>query len=719
MTDYSLDTLDKIKSISVKRNGLIKPDSEIHVESTVSFEPKSALGSIQLKGVQGTVKLGNKDKLAIWKPVTQIPEGLHTFEIGELVFADGTKQESIIQIPLFVLDSKAQISSDLTVHHVSRVEINGTKIKRIPLGSTRGNYIEMIKAFDNVGKRIDLAYDKKGNRVDIKRINEDHNKKYVEKYGKIHESLYEELNKKKREKDLMSVAIWLDIKQRDSKLKDKKRQKSEYKKLRKDIQAKGIGFTNKIKEKFKIETVRIDSSAPVVYTLLTKSQISYLAKDKDVSRIFLYEPEGIDDLQNSINIAYSNNVHVYGVTGSNVRAAVWERGPDIDTDLVISAVYDTSSNADTSSHARLTTAIIRNNELNQPHGHAPSCLIHSANNYGTEALDWAIDMGCTVISQSFHRDSEQTSDTLSFDDILKDWLILHPPYPTIVQAAGNGNTDEFVNHKGYNSLAIANHDDTASALSSTSVFRNPSTLHGDRELPELSANGTVVSAVGVTDSGTSFAAPAVAGIAALIQEADSVLKDWPEACRAILLAGANRSVTGDTWWNDVLSGIDAKDGAGAVNAYQSYAITENRVVRNGIAERGWHAGTLSSRDFGSDGMSTFTYRVRTPVSGWSPFARVKIALAWDSEVRLSVFPPLLSSHLTLDLDLWVYDVNNNLVGVSASLDNSYEIAEFPVRANTTYTIKIGRWSGSNDTWYGIAWNAYGFIVADPGLNVSM
>ena len=218
MTDYSLDTLDKIKSISVKRNGLIKPDSEIHVESTVSFEPKSALGSIQLKGVQGTVKLGNKDKLAIWKPVTQIPEGPHTFEIGELVFADGTKQESIIQIPLFVLDSKAQISSDLTVHHVSRVEINGTKIKRIPLGSTRGNYIEMIKAFDNVGKRIDLAYDKKGNRVDIKRINEDHNKKYVEKYGKIHESLYEELNKKKREKDLMSVAIWLDIKQRDSKL---------------------------------------------------------------------------------------------------------------------------------------------------------------------------------------------------------------------------------------------------------------------------------------------------------------------------------------------------------------------------------------------------------------------------------------------------------------------------------------------------------------------
>jgi hypothetical protein len=360
--------------------------------------------------------------------------------------------------------------------------------------------------------------------------------------------------------------------------------------------------------------------------------------------------------------------------------------------------------------------------MGQPHGHAPSCLIHSANNMSTEALGWAVDMGCTVISQSFHRNSEQTSDTLSFDDILKDWLVLNPPYPTILQAAGNitgRNTNEFVNHKGYNSLAIANHNDDANALSGTSVFRNPSTLHGDRELPELSANGTGVSAVGLTMGGTSFAAPAVAGITALIQEADSILREWPEACRAILLAGANRSVTGDTWWNDVLSGIDATDGAGAVNAYQSYAITENRVGRNGIAERGWHAGTLSSRDFGSDGMSTFTYRVRTPVSGWSPFARVKIALAWDSVVDIRSFPPYFSSRLTLDLDLWVYDANNNLVGVSASWDNSYEIAEFPVQANTTYTIKIGRWSGSNDTWYGIAWNVYGFIVAHPGLNVSL
>ena len=72
------------------------------------------------------------------------------------------------------------------------------------------------------------------------------------------------------------------------------------------------------------------------------------------------------------------------------------------------------------------------------------------------------------------------------------------------------------------------------------------------------------------------------------------------------------------------------------------------------------------------------------------------------------------SNLTLDLDLLVFDANNNLVGSSESWDNSYEIAEFSAYPNTTYTIKIRRWTGSNDTWFGIAWNVYGFIFdVDP------
>ena len=74
--------------------------------------------------------------------------------------------------------------------------------------------------------------------------------------------------------------------------------------------------------------------APVVYATLTKGQILQLAKDKDVSRIFLHETEGIDDLQDSINIADTNFAH-FRVTGQNVRVAVWEWGPDNLNELVI------------------------------------------------------------------------------------------------------------------------------------------------------------------------------------------------------------------------------------------------------------------------------------------------------------------------------------------------------------------------------------------------
>src|SRR6185295_9228923 len=84
-----------------------------------------------------------------------------------------------------------------------------------------------------------------------------------------------------------------------------------------------------------------------------------------------------------------------------------------------------------------------------------------------------------------------------------------------------------------------------------------------------------------------------------------------------------------------------------------------------------------------------------------------VALAWDSEVvDLNLFGITfpIASVLTLDLDLKIYDSAGNLVGYSGSWDNSYEIAEFRATPGETYTIKIRRWSGTNDVWYGIAWN---------------
>ena len=166
-------------------------------------------------------------------------------------------------------------------------------------------------------------------------------------------------------------------------------------------------------------------------------------------------------------------------------------------------------------HAVLTSSVVKNIETSKPHGYANDCALYSANSWNNQALKWAIiDKKCTVISQSFHRSEEDNSANIQSDDMLKDWFVLHYPHPFISQAAGNinkGATSEFVNHKGFNSINAGNHDDTATAMAADSSSTNPNSLHGDRELPEICANGTTVGANGYNMSGTSFAAPAVAG----------------------------------------------------------------------------------------------------------------------------------------------------------------------------------------------------------------
>jgi subtilisin family serine protease len=418
-------------------------------------------------------------------------------------------------------------------------------------------------------------------------------------------------------------------------------------------------------------------------------------------------------------VAQANQALALGHTGSGVRVAVFEDGPSDLTNLRYEARYQANPSA--SAHARLTSAIIKNVEAQKPHGYAPDCSLYSANSYDNAALNWAIqEQTCTVVSQSFHRDTEQTSGELSGDDLLKDWLALRLPFPTIIHAAGNGAASEYVNHKGYNTISVGNHDDQALAMAGSSVFRNPPSLHSDRELPELAANGTTVSAVGHTDSGTSFAAPAVAGTVTLIQSVDDQLKSWPEACRAILFAAADRNVTGGTWTADLPARIDQSDGAGALNALMAVSIAQQHQQRNSAAmPRGWDVGSLTTESFGTDGYANFRYHVTVPQSILaSPLVikTVKIALAWDSKITQDAAGTATSSILTVDLDLYVRDSTGVTVSSSVSFDNSYEIIEFQGTAGMTYDILIRRASGTDQTWYGIAWNVTSrFTRLDPIL----
>lgn len=684
----------------------------IKVRAPAQLEPESARSGIALCTAAAEVTLSRDGLTATLQPAGELAPGAHVLVVDELFSTDGQRMTDRRVVPFFVAESAAKVNRKLRVESLVRLRFEDLGTVRLG-GHARpdGQYVELIKATDRqTGAPQELAFDQDGKRVDAAKLFEAVRRNREARYGKLHPTLHGVLEHA-ADDQRVPVAVWLALPDEPLPRKSAKRETEQppraEREFAKATAVRAMAVVELLRE-HGAEEPRPDTHAPVVYAELTAGAVRKLQERDEVGALFLHETRGVDDLANSMAIAQSDTVQsTLSTTGAGVNVAVYEDGPDSTANLAITASF--SNSPATSQHSRHTHGIIRNTEARRPHGHASGCNLHSANTKSLDAITWAAhDRGCTVISQSFHRDAEQTDSGQSFDDMYKDWLVLHWPFPTILQAAGNGASTEYVNHKGYNSLAVGSHNDAASAMAGDSVFRNPSSAHSDRELPEVAANGVGVTCVGLTLSGTSMAAPAAAGCTALLQQTDTTLKSWPEGCRALLLAGASNNVSGSTWWTDRSSGVDGSDGSGAVDALESVRIAKSRRSRNAAGtRRGWDVGTLSSSDFGRNGETTFSYKVSVPRLFLG--ARVKVALAWDSLATVTkiLFLQIATDVLELDLDLKIYDSAGNLVGYSGSWDNSYEIAEFDARRGETYTIKIRRWSGTADVWYGIAWTVQG------------
>ena len=714
---------------SITADEIVLPGSAIELAFKAALDPQSLQGAIRLERrceqMPARVTLSRRGRLATVRLDDTL--GPCTLVVSELLSAKGERLVDDERLPFSVVPISGKLPVGLRVEHAARVVVEELNVTRLAPGAApRGGYVDVVKAVDRTTNApVELAFDERGERVDFDERLAQLAERRTARYGRIHETLYHRLDDAGADERL-PIIIWPRVELSAAPYeKPHDRPSTEPP----DGERKVLAMLRKAAEELRgaMERAKItpsrdqklDEAAPFVRATATVAQIRRLAEQQAVGVIFFEDVTAINDLGDSIAVARSDRAHLAGFDGAGIRAAVWEDGPSVTTNLSFAGRFTTSPPA--SAHARLTSAIVKNVEANRPHGHAPACDLFSANRASVDALRWAVnDQHCTVVSQSFHRSTEPGGASLQADDLLKDMLALRWPYPTILQAAGNffaGDADgisppeaEFVNHKGFNSLAVGNHDDTAGAMSGSSTFRNPTTTHGDRELPEIAANGTGVSSVGESNSGTSFAAPAAAGVTALLQDVDGVLRSWPEGCRAILLASAGRNVRGNTWWQDVVGGVDGRDGAGAVDAQSGVQIAQQRRSRNAAAtRRGWDVGTLASSNFGQDRLATFRYRVAVP-SGLL-FPRVRVALAWDSAVT-TIFGLALASTLTVDFDLLVRDSRGVQVASSASWDNSYEVVDFAASRGETYEIVIRRWSGTDSVWYGVAWTVSGFSLTD-------
>jgi hypothetical protein len=209
-----------------------------------------------------------------------------------------------------------------------------------------------------------------------------------------------------------------------------------------------------------------------------------------------------------------------------------------------------------------------------------------------------------------------------------------------------------------------------------SCWRNPSIpSNNDREKPELVAPAVDILSTNmggnfVINSGTSAAAPHVAGGSALLMQKKASLQSHPEEIRAILFASAIHNLEGDKTGVD--DEDDDRDGAGGVDLASALTILNND----------W------------TGYTTFTSGNSFPYSftlNANPGQRLRFAMAWNSNPTTPPsgqrFPE--SDPLQADLDLYAYDIfGGPAIATSNSSDNSYEIIDFTVPASGTVIISL-------------------------------
>jgi len=455
-----------------------------------------------------------------------------------------------------------------------------------------------------------------------------------------------------------------------------------------------------------------DELAPAIGATLSREALQELARDPGIDTIYLGAP-----LQQELNTAKATTgiptFHASGTLGRGVRV--------VDVEAFANAVEPNSlylrpvvqdftglcSNFIGHHETAVAGALIerRLNWFGNPSGEegfAPAIELRSGGactsdtipmqNATTRGLRW----GARIVTLSWGQDRMSLLAEL---DRFYDEVVLNQ-WRTVTKSAGNttpggsarcqtplngtitspGGAYNVITVGGYDDHNTSNwRDDTVDECSSTV---NPLSTHNDREKPDLVAPSVNINVVApgparlLEVSGTSIAAPMVAGTSALLIERNGRLSVWPEIIRAILMATADHNIEGATR-------LSAIDGAGAMNAAAAATLIDQRDHWDGLR-------------YGCNGtdpldLATLTVGSRT---------RNRVVLSWDSDPAFSRY----SSEPSVDIDLRVRDANGANIATSTSFDGANEIVEFTSWGGGTYTLQALRFRCALPTWLGWAWH---------------
>lgn len=596
----------------------------------------------------------------------------------------------------------------------SRLEVLNSTTVEMPL---TGRQVKAAKVFNpDTGQSFNASIDEQGREIDLSTLKAEERRAYRARYGKLDPKLHRKLEST-QSTEKIKVVFWLnateDLDRNDPRTGRTNLTREEVDELLalRTEQVKAVtsratqGLTRALQVAGHV-VERRGEGAPMVFATLPAGLVKQFSERADVQVAYLAQDEGLgDDLNVAGPSIKADKLWGLGVTGVGSRIAIIEEGRvDFGNScLPINLGTRVPTDPNIGNHATAVAGIAASTNKRFS-GIAPGAGIYSSNvvYFGNNAnIAAAMDAGSTnadVSNNSWsYNHCEADGGIVNVWSRQADYIVRYR-WDTVTASAGNlgyCTSGGWVNSvaAAYNTIAVGNYDDMGSVKStdnvmySTSSYVDPVSPHGDREKPEVAAPGSNITSTVISPnfdcsvlelgSGTSFSAPAVAGLAADLMQAKPDLVVFPESTKALIMAGATDNVEGAV-------ALSEKDGAGGVNALTSYtSAINNRYMWTNVV-----AGS-----FDANGDITIDM-------GWvNAGQRVKVALVWDSNPSWDY----TTDPLNADLDLWVFGPNQ--VQASASWDNSYETVDFTATTSGNFQIKVHkfRFDGFNE-YLAAAWS---------------
>ena len=460
-----------------------------------------------------------------------------------------------------------------------------------------------------------------------------------------------------------------------------------------------------VNEYFKDEKILFMSTlTPMAVIEVESSKVEKIAQYKDVTFLDLYVYSPGDDADVSVPLIKSNTVNnTYGYTGAGVKIGQVEGG--VPNSSVSNVVVRNGSNV--TPHATLVAGIISSV--------APDAQIYSVSLSSSNitesgpsyiaAIEWLITThNVNIINSSCTAVTDPRVYTYDSYCLWVEHIAINHNVHIVKSAGNSASTGVTTPGMAFNVITVGNLNDNNSldyddhALNPSSSYSTLAYSTKVAHKPDLVAPGTEITYNGITNSGTSFAAPHVTGAIALMCEQKNTLKVQQRAVKAILAATTDADsphyYRPKGWMPNVTNNY-SRYGAGVLNCKNAYTTTLYSRYFN---------GSLTQSQVASETIKTHTINVT------SGMTRIRVALSYLQTVsgyQHNALPSGTALQSLANLNIYVY-YGSTLVDYSTCDRGNVEIIDFDPRdyGTGTYTIKVIPEPTSatpNTTYYTVAW----------------